>query len=185
MQIENLDIPDVKLITLRAYGDARGALAESFSRRRFEDAGLPGDFPQSNLSYSRDRGTVRGLHYQKPPHAQGKLVQVMAGAILDVAVDLRQDSPTFGKHVAVRLEAGDWRQLYVPAGFAHGFCTLMPETTVHYNLTDYYAPDCEGGVLWHDPSLGIDWPVNAAAATVSEKDSRWLPLAETAADELF
>jgi dTDP-4-dehydrorhamnose 3,5-epimerase len=185
MQIENLDIPDVKLIALRPHGDARGALAESFSRQRFEAAGLPGDFPQANLSYSRDAGTVRGLHFQRPPFAQGKLVQVMAGAIVDVIVDLRRQSQTFGRHLTVALEAGDWRQLYVPEGFAHGFCTTRPETLVHYNLTAYYAPESEGGVLWCDSALGIDWPVAPGEATVSEKDGRWPPLAELSADQLF
>jgi len=180
MIVESTAIPEVKVIQPRVHGDARGGVAESYSAPRFAEHGLPTQFPQDNLSYSAAAGTVRGLHFQRPPHAQGKLVTVLAGAIVDVAVDLRPDSPTWGRHVAVRLSSADWRQLYIPAGFAHGFCTLTPGTTVHYKVTDVYAPQCEDGLAWDDPQLGIAWPVDPAEAVLSDKDRRWPTLAELA-----
>ena len=165
-------LPGPLLIEMRRFGDARGAFAETWSRRDFLGLGLGCDFVQDNWSRSERTGTVRGLHFQRPPHAQAKLVRVLRGAILDVAVDLRRSSPTFGEHVAVELAEGDGRMLFVPEGFAHGFCTLRPGTEVAYKVTDDYAPDCDGGVAWDDPDVGIDWPVMPSEAVLSDKDAR-------------
>lgn len=171
-------IPDVKILTIERHADARGFLAEVYDRRAFEAAGLALDLVQENQSFSVRPGTVRGLHYQVAPRAQAKLVRVTRGAILDVAVDLRRGSPTFGRHTAVTISAATGDQLLLPEGFAHGFCTLEPETEVIYKLTDRYAPDLERGLLWNDPALGIAWPVSPERAIVSEKDRRLPPLAE-------
>ncbi len=171
-------IPDVKLLKMRRYPDARGFFSEIFSRRGLEEFGIDCEFVQDNHSFSAFRGVVRGLHFQIPPFAQDKLVRVIRGAILDIAVDLRQRSPTYGRHVAQRLRAEDWTQLFVPAGFAHGFCTLAPETEVLYKVSAYYSPAHERGIRWDDPRLGIDWPVAADEALLSEKDRRLPTMAE-------
>ena len=172
MDVRPLDIPDVKLITTKRFGDHRGFFSETYTKRTFAEAGIDLDFVQDNHSRSADRGTVRGLHFQAPPFAQDKLVRVLKGAILDVAVDLRRGSSSFGRHVAVELTEESWQQLLVPVGFAHGFCTLVPDTEVFYKVTNYYAPQHDFGVLWNDPDLGIRWPVSDAEAVLSEKDSR-------------
>jgi dTDP-4-dehydrorhamnose 3,5-epimerase len=168
-------LPGPLLIEVRRFADARGAFAETFSRRDFAALGIEEDFVQDNWSRSDTIGTIRGLHFQRPPRAQAKLVRVLRGAILDVAVDIRHGSPTFGRHVAVTLEEGDGRMLYVPEGFAHGFCTLRPATEVAYKVNEFYAPDCDGGIAWDDPALGIEWPVAPGRAVLSDKDAR-LPL---------
>lgn len=183
MQVTVTAIPDVKLIQPRKFSDNRGFLSETFSRRGLAEAVPDTDFVQENDSLSIRRGTVRGLHLQTPPHAQAKLIRVLRGTIWDVAVDLRYASPTFGRHVGVLLSAENWKQLYVPAGFAHGFCTLEPNTELLYKLTGYYAPSYEMGVRWNDPALGIDWPVAEADAVLSGKD-RELPLLEEVRSEL-
>lgn len=170
-------LPGPLLVEVRRFGDARGAFSETWSRRDFAAIGIDDDFVQDNWSRSERVGTVRGLHFQSPPRAQAKLVRVLRGAILDVAVDLRRSSRFFGRHVAVELTEGDGRALYVPEGFAHGFCTLLPNTEIAYKVTDDYAPDCDGGVAWDDPSLGIDWPVMPSEAVLSDKDRRLPPLA--------
>ena len=170
MHIEDTELPEVKVLTPRIFEDGRGAFAETWNRKTMAALGLGMDFVQDNHSVSENRWTVRGLHFQIPPHAQGKLVRVVRGAVLDVAVDIRQGSPTFGRHVCVELTAENWKQLWVPAGFAHGFCTLLPETEVVYKVTDYYAPDCERGVIWSDPDLGIPWPVSGENAVVVDRD---------------
>ncbi len=170
MQIERLAIPDVVLLTPRRFGDARGWFAETFSARSFA-AVSDCAFVQDNEAFSAGAGTLRGLHFQRPPMAQGKLVHVLSGAILDVAVDIRVGSPTFGRHVTARLDAVAGTQIWVPAGFAHGYCTLEPDTTVTYKVTDFYSPAHEGGLLWNDPALDIDWQVPAGGATLSEKDT--------------
>ncbi|WP_422732923.1 dTDP-4-dehydrorhamnose 3,5-epimerase [Microbaculum marinum] len=139
---------------------------------RAEAAGVGEPFVQDNHSLSGQAGVIRGLHFQAPPHAQGKLVRVSRGAILDVAVDIRTGSPTYGRHVARELSAENWLQLWVPPGFAHGFCTLVPDTEVQYKVTAYYAPDHDHGLAFDDPALGIDWPVDAADAILSDKDRR-------------
>jgi len=167
-------LPEVRLLVARRFHDARGFLSEVYGREAFRELGLDFDFVQENHSYSERAGTVRGLHFQAPPRAQAKLVRVVRGAIYDVALDIRRGSPTFGRHVGVVLSAAEWNQLLVPVGFAHGFCTLEPDTEVIYKLTDSYAPETERGVLWNDPALGIAWPVAPEAAIVSDKD-RALP----------
>jgi dTDP-4-dehydrorhamnose 3,5-epimerase len=139
------------------------------------DAGIDAAFVQDNFSLSRNVGTVRGLHFQTSPHAQAKLVRVSRGRILDVAVDLRRSSATYGKHVAVELSRENWTQIYIPTGFAHGFCTLEPDTEVIYKVTSPYAPQADAGILWSDPDIAIAWPVSPENVTVSEKDAQ-LPL---------
>ncbi|MBC6991063.1 dTDP-4-dehydrorhamnose 3,5-epimerase [Hymenobacter sp. BT491] len=156
----------------RVFGDARGAFFESFSDRLMREAGVVGNWVQDNQSKSA-RGVLRGLHFQRPPHAQAKLVRVAAGRALDVVVDIRRDSPTYGQHVAVELDASRYNMLYVPVGFAHGFASLEDDTLFLYKCTDYYQPSAEGGLRWDDPALGINWDLNNA--TVSDKD-RILPL---------
>jgi dTDP-4-dehydrorhamnose 3,5-epimerase len=160
-----LSIPDVRLITPRRFGDHRGWFTETWSRRTL-DIG----FCQDNMSLSAEVGTIRGLHFQKPPHAQAKLVMVLQGAILDVAVDIRSASPTFGQHVAVELSAAAGNQLLIPRGFAHGFCTLEPGTQVMYKVDDFYAPETDAGIFWADPDLAINWPVRVDQAHLSPKD---------------
>jgi dTDP-4-dehydrorhamnose 3,5-epimerase len=172
MIVESLAIPDVKLLRPRRHIDTRGFFSETYSRRDLLAAGIDESFVQDNHSLSVAEGVVRGLHFQIPPHAQAKLVRVARGAILDVAVDLRCGSPSFGQHVAVRLSAADWAQLYIPVGFAHGFCTLEPRTEILYKTSDYYAPSHERGISWDDPDLAIDWPIAPAEAVLSAKDAR-------------
>ncbi len=178
MQVETLAIPDIKRLVPKVFSDERGLFAETYSKRALEAEGLSIAFVQDNHSISHAKGVVRGLHFQKPPHAQGKLIRVVRGAIFDVAVDLRQGSPSYGRHVSTILSAKDWTQLWVPEGFAHGFCTLEPETEVLYKITDYYAPESDSGLLWDDPALAIAWPVSAKEATLSDKDRRHPRLAE-------
>ncbi|MBY0330050.1 MAG: dTDP-4-dehydrorhamnose 3,5-epimerase [Acetobacteraceae bacterium] len=165
-----LDIPGPKLIAARRFGDHRGFFLETYSTRDFAALGITDAFVQDNHSLSAEPGTIRGLHVQRPPVAQAKLVRVLRGAVLDVAVDIRRSSPTFGRHVAVELSAANARQLYVPVGFAHGFCTLEPDTEVAYKVTAFYAPAEERSVLWNDPDLALPWPVAANAVRLSEKD---------------
>ena len=170
MKVERLAIPEVLLIEPRRFGDARGFFSETWKRGAFAAAGLGVDFVQDNHSLSREVGVVRGLHFQIPPQVQGKLVRVVRGAILDVAVDIRRNSPSFGRHVTAELSADNWRQLWVPPGFAHGFCTLQPDTEVIYKVTAPYAPECDKGLAWDDPDLRIAWPVAPGAAILSDKD---------------
>jgi dTDP-4-dehydrorhamnose 3,5-epimerase len=172
MDHRRLDIPDIILFTARRHGDARGFFSETFRQDLFEAVAGPTVFLQDNHSLSSEAGTIRGLHFQTPPKVQGKLVRVVRGAILDVAVDLRIGSPNFGRHVSATLSSVNWQQLWVPAGFAHGFCTLEPETEVIYKVTEYYSPDHDRGIIFNDPTLSIDWPVNGHSAIVSEKDGR-------------
>lgn len=173
-----LALDGVFLIKARRFGDARGFFTETYNRSDFVAVGIESVFVQDNQSFSAPRGTIRGLHFQTPPHAQAKLVRVLRGAILDVVVDIRRHSPTFGRHLAVELDHAEGRQLFVPEGFAHGFCTLTPDTEVFYKVTDVYAPLCDRGIAWNDPALGIDWPVDAADASLSEKDRRQPLLSE-------
>ena len=172
MDVVSLDIPDVKIIRPKKFGDHRGFFSETYSKKTFEAAGLQYDFVQDNHSLSAEVGTVRGLHFQLPPFAQDKLVRVVRGAILDVAVDIRKDSPTFGRHVSAVISAADWNQILVPIGFAHGFCTLEPDTEVIYKVTNQYSAEHDRGLLWNDPELGIDWPVAADKARLSDKDHK-------------
>lgn len=167
---KKLALAGPRLIAPARHGDCRGFFSETWSRAAFAAIGIDCDFVQDNHSLSRARGTVRGLHFQTPPFAQAKLVRVARGAVFDVAVDIRHGSPTFGQHVAVELSAENWHQLFVPEGFAHGFCTLQPDTEVLYKVSAPYAPDHDRGLLWDDPALDIDWPVKADEAVVSDKD---------------
>lgn len=165
-------IPAVKILEPRRHGDARGYFSETWTRRRMQENGLDLDFVQDNESLSSVPGAVRGLHFQSHPNAQDKLIRVLAGRILDVAVDLRRSSPTYGQHVAVELSAENGRQLLVPIGFAHGLCTLEPNTVVAYKVTAYYSPADDLGVAWDDPDLAIAWPVAKDAALLSPKDAK-------------
>lgn len=160
----------VKLITPRRFGDDRGWFVETYNAGRYPGLGVDATFVQDNHSMSRDVGTLRGLHYQAAPHAQAKLVRCVAGAIWDVAVDVRKGSPTFGRWVAAELTAENGHQLYVPAGLAHGFVTLAPDTQVEYKCSALYAPETEGGVIWNDPTLALPWPLPPAGPKLSPKD---------------
>ena len=171
-QVEDTAIPEVKLITPKKFGDHRGFFSETYNKRDFAEVGVELDFVQDNHSYSAEQGVVRGLHFQIPPYAQDKLVRVTRGAVLDVAVDLRRSSPTFGQHVTAELSAENWRQILVPKGVAHGLVTLQPDTEIIYKVTNYYAPDHDRGLLWNDPELGIDWPVSPDQAILSDKDQK-------------
>jgi dTDP-4-dehydrorhamnose 3,5-epimerase len=168
MKVQRLGVADVMLIEPTRHGDARGFFSETWSRRALAQHGLDIDFVQDNHAFSAQPGVLRGLHFQRAPSAQGKLVRVARGAILDVAVDIRQGSPTYGQHVAEMLSAANWRQLWVPRGFAHGYLTLEPDTEVLYKTDDYYDRDADGGIAWDDPALGIDW--GHAAPILSDKD---------------
>ncbi len=161
-----------KFIVPKRHSDPRGWLSESYNKGALAQLGIHDDFVQDNHSFSAAIGTVRGLHFQAPPHAQSKLVRCLAGAIWDVAVDLRDGSPTYSKWVAAELTAYGGEQLYVPAGFGHGFVTLTENAEVAYKVSDYYAPAQEGGVAWDDPDLAITWPLNGVTAQLSGKDQR-------------
>jgi dTDP-4-dehydrorhamnose 3,5-epimerase len=171
MDLRRLSIPDVLVLKPRRHADDRGYFMESYSRAAMATLGLEPVFVQDNLSLSRQVGTLRGLHYQRPPKAQAKLIQVIQGRILDVAVDVRRGSPTYGRHAAVELSAETGEQAYIPHGFLHGFVTLEPDTLVLYKVDAPYAPECEGSVRWNDADLGIDWGVSSGAATLSAKDA--------------
>lgn len=171
MEMEELSIPGASLIRPTRFEDHRGFFSEVYNRRALAEAGLDVEFVQDNHSLSRQRGTIRGLHFQVPPHAVDKLVRVLSGAIFDVVVDLRRGSPTYGKHVSLILSESSWEQLFVPSGCAHGFCSLEPDTQVFYKVSDYWYPDVDRGLAWNDPDLGIDWPIGEANVVVSEKDA--------------
>ena len=170
--------PDVVLFTPKRFHDARGFFSETFNLRNLQTLGINETWVQDNFSLSLDKGVVRGLHLQRPPMAQAKLIRVNRGAIFDVVVDMRPNSATFGCHAWVELSSDAWNQLYIPEGFAHGFCTLTSETEVMYKASRYYSPEHEVGVQWDDPALGIPWPVDGPAALLSPKDTRNLPFAE-------
>jgi len=174
MQVQRLAIPDVLLLTPKVFEDDRGFFYESFNQKVFEEAvGRPVTFVQDNHSKSA-KGVLRGLHYQLPPKAQGKLVRVVRGAVFDVAVDIRRDSPTFGKWVSAELSEENRAQLWIPEGFAHGFMALHEGTEFLYKTTNTYDPACEGGIRWDDPALRIGWPMSPP--TVSRRDSSWQAL---------
>lgn len=173
MKIVETNFTDAKLLEPRLFGDERGFFTESYNKKVLETLGITYSFVQDNVSYSAQAGTIRGLHFQKNPKAQTKLIQVMQGAIYDVIVDLRKDSPTFKQWRGYILSADNHRQLLVPKGFAHGFCTLVPHTTVMYKVDEYYSADHDSGLLWEDKELAIPWPVTNPI--LSDKD-RILPL---------
>jgi dTDP-4-dehydrorhamnose 3,5-epimerase len=175
LEVTETAIPGVRIVVARRMGDERGFFAETWNRDRFREARIDVDWVQENHALSVSAGTVRGFHYQVAPAAQAKLIRVVRGAALDVAVDLRRGSPTFGRHVAIELSAENFRQLLIPIGFAHGYCTLEPNTEILYKVDHVYTPDTERGIRWDDPALGIDWPVRPEDAVLSEKD-RGLPM---------
>lgn len=169
----------VRLISVKRFADARGWFSEVYNARAFAARGVDADFVQDNQSFSSQQGTIRGLHFQAPPHAQAKLVRCLRGAIFDVAVDVRKGSPTFGQWVGAELSAQNGKQLFIPIGFAHGFMTLEPDTEVFYKVTDFYAPAADGGLRWNDPSIGVEWPdAPDKSPLLSEKDERLPLLAE-------
>jgi dTDP-4-dehydrorhamnose 3,5-epimerase len=178
MEIRRLSIPDVLLITPRRSGDERGFFSETYSRKALADAGFDRPFVQDNHSMSLTRGVLRGMHFQRAPFMQDKLVRVTRGAAYDVVVDVRRGSSTFGQWAGAELSQDNWRQLLAPAGFAHGFVTLTDETEVLYKVTDYYAPESEGGLLWSDPEVGIQWPIAPEDVITKRRDAEWPTLAE-------
>ncbi|MGJ4892920.1 dTDP-4-dehydrorhamnose 3,5-epimerase [Bradyrhizobium sp. HKCCYLS3077] len=170
MHIERHGLLGILSLTPVKHGDSRGFFSEVYRRDLLSEAGLPSDLVQENHVYSAQRGVLRGLHFQRPPRAQGKLVRCIRGAILDVAVDIRIGSPTFGRHVAVELSATNWRQLWIPEGFAHGYAVLEAPCEVLYKVSDYWDPGAEHGLAWDDPDLGIDWRLGNHEVILSEKD---------------
>jgi dTDP-4-dehydrorhamnose 3,5-epimerase len=175
MQIEETGLPGLKVLTPARFGDSRGFFSESWNRRRMAEQGLDLDFVQDNHSLSRAPGTLRGLHFQAPPHAQDKLVRCGQGALFDVAVDIRKGSPSYGAWFGIELSAENGKQLLVPKGFLHGFVTRVPDTEVIYKCTDYYAPECDGAVAWD--SCGINWGFEGPPV-LSEKDAAAPALAD-------
>ncbi len=176
--IRRLALPEVLLITPVKHGDQRGFFSETFSRKELAAAGFEAPFVQDNHSLSGKRGILRGLHFQRAPHAQDKLVRVTHGAVFDVAVDIRKGSASFGRWVGVELSADNWRQMLVPAGFAHGFLTLTDAAEVLYKVTDYYAPEAEGGLAWDDPEIGIEWPIAKDQILTNARDGGWPKLSD-------
>lgn len=177
MKTKNTALSGVVLITPKRFGDHRGFFSETYNRRAYAELGVHSEFVQDNHSLSVSVGTVRGLHFQAPPEAQAKLVRCGRGAIFDVAVDIRQGSPTYGQWVGHELSAENGAQLYIPEGFAHGFATMEADSEIIYKCSDYYAPEAEGAVRWNDPDIGIDWPLTGAPV-LSDKDASALPLAD-------
>ena len=182
MNVIQTEIPGVLILEPKIFGDSRGYFFESFSEREFVEQVCDTRFVQDNESKSC-YGVVRGLHFQKPPHAQAKLVRVIKGRVLDVAVDIRKDSPTYGKHVAVELTEDNHRQFFIPKGFAHGFAVLSQDAVFQYKCDAYYAPQSEGAIAWNDPAIGIDWSIPADKVILSAKDMAHPLLAEC--EELF
>jgi dTDP-4-dehydrorhamnose 3,5-epimerase len=183
MQQIETEIAEVKILVPRRHADHRGFFSETYSRSVVRELGIDVEFVQDNHSLSVEKGVLRGLHYQIAPMAQAKLVRVVRGAILDIAVDIRRSSTTFGRHVSAVLSAENWRQIYIPIGFAHGFVTLEPNTEVVYKVTCCYSPQHERGIRWNDPALGINWQIDADRAILSQRDGQHPMLAE--ASDLF
>jgi dTDP-4-dehydrorhamnose 3,5-epimerase len=170
MQVLETAIADIKLLKPVRHVDSRGFFSEVFKENLLREHGIEIHFVQDNHSLSASKGVVRGLHFQIAPFAQAKLLRVTAGSIFDVAVDIRWGSPSFGRHVAAVLSSSNWNQIFIPEGFAHGYCTLEPDTEVIYKVSAYYSPEHDRGLLWNDPALGIAWPVSANQTLMSEKD---------------
>ncbi len=168
----------VRLIQSRRFGDDRGWFMETCSPAILASAAIDVSFVQDNHSYSRPAGTIRGIHFQRPPHAQAKLVRCLHGRIMDFAVDLRRGSPTYGGHIGVELSADNGLQLFLPVGFGHAFVTLEPDVEVAYKVSDIYAPDCDGGLVWDDPMIAINWPLPPEGPTLSAKDTQLPRLAD-------
>lgn len=180
MQVNDLGMGVLEVIP-KKFGDARGFFSETYQRQRFADAGMSQDWMQDNQSFSAEKGTLRGLHFQVAPFAQDKLIRVLRGSIFDVAADIRNGSPTYGKWVAKVLSAQAFNQLMIPAGFAHGFLTLESDVEVLYKVSAPYAPQCDRSVRWNDPAFGIDWPLHGAEPVLSAKDAAAPYLADIAA----
>lgn len=178
MEVRPLDLDGVFEIVPRKFGDDRGFFSETYKVEALAEAGIDLNFIQDNHSYSAAKGVVRGLHYQLPPFAQDKLVRVIRGAILDVAVDIRKNSPTFGRWVSLEVSAEKWNQILVPKGFAHGFITLTEDTEVIYKVTDYYAPEHDRSIRFDDPAIGIEWPLPSSGVQLSDKDQKAPQLAD-------
>lgn len=178
MEIQTFDVPGIKLLVPRHIGDERGYFAETFRADFFAEHCDDFAFVQDNESLSVRQGTIRGLHFQSEPHAQGKLVRCTAGALFDVAVDIRQGSPTFGQWVSETLTPDNGKQLWIPPGFGHGFCSIEPNTVICYKVTDYYKAECDKGLAWDDPAVGIIWPDVADTETLSPKDRKQPLLSE-------
>jgi dTDP-4-dehydrorhamnose 3,5-epimerase len=179
MSSSSLNTPDLpRIITPKRHLDPRGWFSETFHEQRLQDLGVSCRFVQDNQSSSRSAGTLRGLHFQIPPRAQAKLIMVLRGRILDVAVDLRRSSPTYGRYVTIEISADTGQQVYIPVGFAHGFLTLTDDVLVMYKVSDYYAPACDSGIRWDDPDIAIPWPMSATDLIISDKDRRLPRLAE-------
>jgi dTDP-4-dehydrorhamnose 3,5-epimerase len=174
MKIRETSLPGVLVLTPAIYRDERGSFSETFNRRRIEEVGLPGEWPQDNFSISK-KNVLRGIHYQTI-QPQGKLLRVVHGAVLDVAVDLRRSSPNFGKHVAVELSGENGDMIWIPQGFGHGFLALTEDVGFAYKVTDYYCAAGERTIAWNDPGLAIPWPIEAASAIISEKDRKGVAL---------
>ena len=172
LEVEATAIPEVKVLTPRRFSDERGFFSEVYNRARLAEAGISVDFVQDNHSWSATVGTLRGLHFQIPPFAQAKLVRVSRGRILDVAVDIRRSSATYGRSVVVELSAENWCQLYIPVGFAHGLCTLEPDTEVLYKVSAPYSAAHDYGLAWDDPALGLEWPLPPDGGVVADRDRR-------------
>jgi dTDP-4-dehydrorhamnose 3,5-epimerase len=171
LEVKSLELEGVILLRPKKFVDARGYFIETFNARSFAEAGVDSVFVQDNQSMTRKAGTIRGLHFQRPPAAQAKLVRVLRGSIFDVALDLRPVSPSYGHWCSATLTGEGGEQLFVPRGFAHGFCTLEPDTEVAYKVDSFYTPSCDAGLRWDDPDLAIPWPVRPADAVISEKDA--------------
>ncbi|MAY74662.1 MAG: dTDP-4-dehydrorhamnose 3,5-epimerase [Phycisphaerae bacterium] len=178
MEVTPTEIEGVFIIEPRRFGDERGWFCETYSSRDFAAAGIDVEFVQDNHAFSAEPNTVRGLHFQAPPSAQSKLLRVTHGSVLDVAVDIRRGSPSYGRHVAVELSGDNARQLFVPKGIAHGYKTLTPDCHVLYKVDGFYSRDDEGGLLWNDPALGIDWGGGNDAPVVNDRDASWPTLAD-------
>jgi dTDP-4-dehydrorhamnose 3,5-epimerase len=185
MQLIATALPEVRIIVPPRFSDARGFFTETWQREKFHAAGIDVDFVQDNQAHNRDQGTVRGLHFQSPPAWQVKLVRVLRGRLFAVAVDLRRDSPRFGKHAAAELTADGGEQFFVPVGFAFGYCTREAGCDVAYKVGAYYEPSLDRGVAWDDPALGIAWPVDGATAVLSDKDRKHPRLRDVPRDWLM
>lgn len=176
MKVIETKLPGVRIIEPQVFGDARGWFMESWSQKKMEEAGIQVNFVQDNHSFSAQKGTLRGLHYQRSPMAQAKLLRVSRGAVFDVAVDIRRGSPTYAAWVGVELSAENYRQLFIPRGFAHGFITLTDDVEVQYKADNFYAPECDGSIRWNDPAIDVAWPL--APVVLSDKDAAAPVLAE-------
>ena len=178
IEVTEAEIPGVLVIEPKRFGDHRGVFCETFNARDYAAVGIDAEFVQDNVASSAEVHTLRGLHFQTGPMAQAKLLRAIRGSVLDVAVDIRKSSPTYGRSVAVELSAENWKQLYVPRGFAHGYLTLEPDTHMVYKVDGYYSREHEGGLTWNDPAFDIDWGLNGAEPVLNDRDRTWPAFAE-------